>query len=209
MEMKQYLQDFPFIAITRGIKPSEAEPCCRMLYAAGFRIIETPLNSPDPYRSIERMSGMFGPELLIGAGTVVSLEQVEEVKNAGGSLIVSPHCDTIIIEKTKQCGLVSIPGVATPTEMMAAISAGADALKLFPAETIGVAGLKALRAVCPAETLMIPVGGIDETNWLPYFQGGAAGFGLGSSLYKAGMQPEEVGRRAELFRQSWLAGGQG
>jgi len=203
MDLRQYLKKFPFIAITRGIKPDEAVVCCRILHAAGFRIIETPLNSPDPYRSIEQMAGLFGSEILIGAGTVVKLEQVDEVKNAGGRLVVSPHCDPGIIEKTKECGLISIPGVATPTEMMTAIKAGADALKLFPAEIIGLAGLKAFQAVSPKGTLMIPVGGIDESNWQPYSQAGAAGFGLGSSLYRAGRTPEELRLRAELVQQAW------
>jgi 2-dehydro-3-deoxyphosphogalactonate aldolase len=206
MDLRQYLKQFPFIAITRGIKPAEAVVCCRILHAAGFRIIETPLNSPDPYRSIEQMAGLFGSEILIGAGTVVKLEQVDEVKKAGGRLVVSPHCDPKIIEKTKECGLISIPGVATPTEMMTAIKAGADALKLFPAEIIGLAGLKAFQAVSPEGTLMIPVGGIDESNWQPYFQAGAAGFGLGSSLYRAGRTPEELRLRAELVQQTWSTG---
>lgn len=203
MELQHYLSDFPFVAITRGIKPDEAVPCCRILHTAGFRIIETPLNSSEPYRSIEQMAGLFGSEVLIGAGTVLKTAQVDEVKNVGGRLIVSPHCDTRIIERTKKCGLISIPGVATPSEMMTAIQAGADALKLFPAEMIGLAGFKAFTAVSPIGTLMIPVGGIDADNWQPYFHAGAAGFGLGSSLYKAGMTLEELRARAELFQQTW------
>lgn len=203
MALRQWFENFPFVAITRGIQPGEAKPCAEVLHKNGFCIIETPLNSPEPYRSIEKMVDLLGESVLVGAGTVVDPAQVEDVQRAGGRLIVSPHCDVRVIEKTKECGLFSIPGAATPTEMLAALRAGADAVKLFPAEIVGLAGFKALRAVMPQDALMIPVGGIDSTNWQPYFQAGAAGFGLGSSLYRAGRSMEEVARRAELFRQAW------
>lgn len=207
MTLRQCLENFPFIAITRGIRPDEATQIGAILRKSGFCVIETPLNSPDPYRSIEKMVDLFGEDVLVGAGTVVRPDQVEDVKRAGGTLIVSPHCDVRVIEKTKECGLISLPGAATPTEMMMAIQAGADALKLFPAEIVGLAGFKAVQAVLPPETLMIPVGGIDSTNWHPYFEAGAAGFGLGSSLYRAGRSAEELGHRAELFRQAWKSNG--
>lgn len=203
MDLKEQLREFPFIAITRGIRPDEAASFGRILRDGGFRIIETPLNSPEPYKSIEVLADLFGGEMIVGAGTVVHPEQVDEVRRAGGSIIVSPHCDVRVIERTKECGMISLPGAATVTEMMTALEAGADGLKLFPAEIIGLAGLKAMKAVLPLTTLMMPVGGIDSENWQPYFEAGAAGFGLGSSLYRAGRSVENVARRADRFRKAW------
>jgi 2-dehydro-3-deoxyphosphogalactonate aldolase len=207
MVLRKWFEHFPFIAITRGIRPDEAKPCAEVLRDHGFCVIETPLNSPEPYRSIEKMVDLLGETALVGAGTVTDPGQVEEVKRAGGRLIVSPHCDVRVIERTKECGLFSLPGAATPTEMLTALRAGADAVKLFPAEIVGLAGFKAMRAVMPQGALMVPVGGIDSTNWQPFFQAGAAGFGLGSSLYRAGRPIEEVARRAELFYRAWQENG--
>jgi len=206
MEFDQYLDSFPFIAITRGIKPGDAAVSCGILYDAGFRVIETPLNSPAPYQSIKFMSVAFGDRALIGAGTVITVDQIKQVRNAGGKVIISPHCDPELITKTKQYGLVSIAGIATPTEAMMAIKAGADALKLFPSEIIQPAGLKALKAVIPVDTPLIPVGGIDEHNFKSYLLAGAKACGLGSSLYKAGMSCEELRQRAEIFRDKWQEG---
>lgn len=203
MTLEQYFTDLPFIAIARGIIPADAVTNCTILYEAGFRVIETTLNSPDPYESIKHMSASFGNQALIGAGTVMTADQVKRVRDAGGKVIISPHCDREVIEMTKKCGLISIPGVATPTEVMMAISAGADALKLFPAEIIGLAGLNALKAVIPQGTLMIPVGGIDENNYLPYLHAGAVACGLGSSLYKVGMSGDDLRQRAEMFQSRW------
>ncbi len=205
MKFKQYLQSFPFIAITRGVKPADALSTCTILYEAGFRVIEATLNSPEPYKSIKCMAEAFGKRALIGAGTVVDVDQVERVMDVGGEVIISPHCDVKIIEMTKKCGLISIPGVATPTEVMMAIRAGADALKLFPAEIIGLAGLKAIKAVIPEGTLLIPVGGIDENNYSSYLLAGAKACGLGSSLYRAGMSADKLKLRAEIFRGRWQA----
>lgn len=205
MKLKRYLENFPFIAITRGIKPADALSSCSILYDAGFRVIEATLNSPEPYASIEHMAAGYGDRALIGAGTVLAVEQVERVRDAGGEIIISPHCDPAIIEMTKKCGLISLPGVSTPTEVMTAISAGADALKLFPAEIIGLAGLKAIKAVIPEDTLLVPVGGIDEDNYRPYLLAGAVACGLGSSLYKAGMSVDNLKNRAEVFRDRWEA----
>lgn len=203
MKLDQYLHSLPFIAIIRGIKPADAHANCALLYETGFRVIEVTLNSPEPYESIESMAAVFGDRALIGAGTVVAVEQVERVRDAGGRLVISPHCDPEIIEMTKQCGLISIPGVATPTEVFTAIKAGADALKLFPAELIGLAGLNAMKAVIPQGTLLIPVGGIDENNYLPYLLAGAIACGLGSSLYKAGISDDTLRQRAEIFQHRW------
>jgi len=204
--LRKYLQRFPFIAITRGMTPEYALPCADALADAGFTIIETPLNSPDALLSIERLATKF-PDLLIGAGTVTTLEQVHAVKAAGGRIIVSPHCDTEIIAETKALGLVSVPGVATPTEAFRALQAGADALKLFPAEMLSPAIVKALLAVLPHDTMVIPVGGIDAENWTNYYAAGASAFGLGSSLYTPTMTIDEIGANATKIAASWNKNG--
>ena len=203
MTLKQHLTSFPFVAITRGIKSTEAESLCEILFNSGFRVIETPMNSPEPCQSIKLMAKAYGDRALIGAGTVITIDQVEQVREAGGSLIVSPHCDPKIIKKTKELGLISIPGVTTPTEIMIAINAGADALKLFPAEVIQMSGFKALKSIIPPETLLIPVGGINTDNWLQYIQAGAIACGLGSSLYKAEMSSENLKHSCKMFKNSW------
>jgi 2-dehydro-3-deoxyphosphogalactonate aldolase len=203
MDLKKYFDDLPFIAITRGLRTEEAISCGSVLRDAGFAIIENPLNSPDPFRGIKILAENFGDHLLVGAGTVLSVEQVAQVKDAGGQLIISPNCDPAVIEAAKKSGMLSIPGVATPTEALNAIKAGADALKLFPAEILPPAALKALRAVLPPATLLIPVGSIDEYNWQAYWKAGAAAFGLGSSLYKPGISPATLKKRAEAFVESW------
>ncbi len=203
MKLKNFLASFPFIAITRGLRPEEAVPCAGTLIGAGFRIIENPLNSPEPFDSIQRMADQYGETALIGAGTVTEPAQVERVKKAGGQLIISPHCDIEVIKATKDCGLLSIPGVVTPTEAMTAIRAGADALKLFPSEIITPAAVKAMRAILPADMLLIPVGGISSSNWLPYLQAGANGFGLGSSLYKQAISSSQLAENALKFTDSW------
>ncbi len=205
MDLKNYFDKFPFIAITRGLRVEEAISCGSVLRDAGFNIIENPLNSPDPYRSINVLAEKLGDHLLIGAGTVLTVEQVIQVKDAGGKVIISPNCDSAVIEATKECGLLSIPGVATPTEALNAIKAGADALKLFPAEILPPAALKAMRAILPPGTLLIPVGSIDEKNWQAYRSAGAAAFGLGSSLYKPGISLTRLKERAETFLDSWMS----
>lgn len=205
MRLKKYFDTFPFVAITRGLKPEEAIACGSVLQAAGFSIIENPLNSPDPYRSISSLAKKFRNGLLVGAGTVLTVEQVIRVKDAGGQLIISPNCDPAVIKATKECGLLSMPGVATPTEALKAIHAGADALKLFPAEILPPAALQAMRAVLPADIMLVPVGSIDESNWQAYRIAGAAAFGLGSSLYKPGISLPHLKQRAEAFADSWRA----
>lgn len=204
MNIRNYLDQFPFIAITRGIRPEEVVRCGKVLFNAGFRIIENPLNSPRPFVSIGLLAENFGDTCLIGAGTVLEPGQVDEVKAAGGGVVISPHCDPRVIERTKELGMISLPGVATPSEVLTALRYGADGLKMFPAEIITPAVLKAMMAVMPRHTIVIPVGGINETNFHPYLAVGATGFGLGSSLYKAGISPEKLAGRAEVFRQSWF-----
>jgi 2-dehydro-3-deoxyphosphogalactonate aldolase len=204
MTMRDHLQALPLIAILRGLTPDEALPVSEVLVQAGFRLIEVPLNSPQPLRSIERLAQAFGSHCLVGAGTVMSAAQVDEVAAAGGRLIVMPHGDPAVIGAAKACGLYCAPGIATPSEGFAALAAGADALKLFPAELLSPVVLKALRAVFPPEVLFLPVGGITPQNLAAYRAAGANGFGLGSALYKPGMTVEQVKVNARAFVQAWF-----
>lgn len=203
--MREYLRPLPLIAILRGIRPDEALPVGQALVDAGFRILEVPLNSPQPLRSIAALASAFGDRCLIGAGTVLSAAQVDEVAAAGGRLIVMPHSDLAVIRAAKARDLVCAPGIATPTEGFAALAAGADALKLFPAELLTPAVLKALRAVFPRELPFLPVGGITPQNLAAYVDAGADGFGLGSALYKPGDRPAKVQEQARRFVQAWTA----
>jgi 2-dehydro-3-deoxyphosphogalactonate aldolase len=187
----------PLIAILRGIAPGEAEAVSAILIDAGIRRIEVPLNSPEPYASIAIMARTFGNDAQIGAGTVLSVEDVSRVAEAGGTLVVSPNCDIDVIAATRAAGLASWPGVMTPSECFAALKAGASGLKLFPGSLIGPDGLKAIRAVLPAGTLCFPVGGVGPANFAQWLKAGADGFGVGTALYTPGMSPDEVRRRAE------------
>ncbi len=200
-----YLKDLPLIAILRGVTPDEIVPVGRALYDAGFRVIEIPLNSPQPYESIRRLTAELGESCLIGAGTVLTEAQVAEVDAAGGRLIVSPNANLAVIRASKAAGLVSAPGVATPSEGFAALDAGADSLKLFPAEQLGPAVVKAWRAVFPKELALLPVGGITPDNMGPYVAAGANGFGLGSALYKPGLSAAQVSANAQAFAAGWRA----
>lgn len=200
-----WLKSLPLVAILRGIAPEEAEPVGEALAGAGFRVLEVPLNSPRPMESIRRLVDSLGPDYLIGAGTVMTPRAVDEVAAAGGRLIVMPHADSIVIRAAKAAGMICVPGVATPTEAFAAIAAGADGLKLFPAEQASPAVLKAWRAVLPATLPVLPVGGISPENMAPWIAAGARGFGIGSAIYAAGMDAAEVGQRARAFAQAWAA----
>jgi 2-dehydro-3-deoxyphosphogalactonate aldolase len=191
------------IAILRGIKPAEAEAVGNALYDAGFRLIEVPLNSPDPLASIRAMRAALPTDCLIGAGTVLNPDDCARVQDAGGELIVMPHSDAAVIRAAKQLGMASCPGVATPTEAFAALSAGADVLKMFPAEQLGPVVLKAWRAVMRPPIALVPVGGITPDNLSIYAQAGASGFGLGSALYKPGLSATEVGQNARAFIAAW------
>ena len=191
------------IAILRGITPAEAEAIGLELYAAGFRLIEVPLNSPDPLDSIRAMRAALPTDCLIGAGTVLDPEDCARVQQAGGELIVMPHSDAAVIRAAKALGMASCPGVATPTEAYAALAAGADVLKMFPAEQLGPAVLKAWRAVLRPPIALAPVGGITPDNIAIYAQAGASGFGLGSALYKPGLSANEVGQNARAFIAAW------
>jgi 2-dehydro-3-deoxyphosphogalactonate aldolase len=193
------------IAILRGVRPDEVAEIGAALFAAGFRIIEVPLNSPDAMDSIRILRGRLSSECLVGAGTVTSPTQVEEIRLAGGDLVVMPHSDPAIIRAAKIARLSVMPGVATPTEAFAALAAGADALKMFPAEILGAAVLKAWRAVLPADTQLVPVGGLTPEKLAGFVSAGASGAGLGAALYAPGVSAAEVGTRAAVFIDSWRA----
>ncbi|RZJ05980.1 MAG: 2-dehydro-3-deoxy-6-phosphogalactonate aldolase [Rubrivivax sp.] len=197
------LQQLPLVAILRGVKPDQVEAIADALYIEGFRVIEVPLNSPNALESIARLARRMPEDVVLGAGTVLSVEAVAQVQASGGKLIVMPHADVAVIREAKARGLYCVPGAATPTEAFAAINAGADALKLFPAEFVTPAVVKAMRAVLPKTLRLLPVGGITPDNMAPYVEAGAAGFGLGSALYSPGLNAAEVGRRAHAFAQAW------
>ena len=193
----------PLVAILRGLRPDEAEGIGAALYGAGFRLIEVPLNSPDPFDSIARLARSLPADAVLGAGTVLETDAVARVRDAGGKLIVMPHADTEVIRAAKAAGMYCVPGVATPTEAFAALKAGADALKLFPAELVTPAVVRAMRAVLPKGNKLLPVGGITPDNMSDFRAAGVAGFGLGSALYKPGMDAASVAVNAKAFVDAW------
>jgi 2-dehydro-3-deoxyphosphogalactonate aldolase len=190
--LRPYLTPLPLVAVLRGITPAEVDGIGAVLADNGFRILEVPLNSPEPFEGIARLARGFGERCLVGAGTVLKVADVARVADAGGKLIVMPHGDVAIVREAKRLGLVCLPGVATTTEAFAALDAGADGLKMFPAEQLSPAVLKAWRAVLPKDTLVFPVGGIRPENMAPYWAVGANGFGTGSNLYQPGAAPDAV-----------------
>ena len=193
------------IAILRGVTPAEVLAVGHALKSGGIEIVEVPLNSPQPLASIAALVREFGDSLLIGAGTVLTTAQVDQVAQAGGRLVLSPNFDAGVVAQTKARGLLSMPGVATPSEGFAALAAGADALKLFPAELLGPPVLKAWRAVFPPATAMFAVGGIGIHNLAAFKQAGAAGVGTGSSLYSPGTAPADITPRARALVERWAA----
>jgi 2-dehydro-3-deoxyphosphogalactonate aldolase len=197
--LSQRLAECPLVAIIRGVTPDEAEAIGEAIHAAGIRIIEVPLNSPEPFRSIERLATALGDRALVGAGTVLDVEDVARVRDAGGRLVVSPSTDPEVIAATAASGMVSAPGYFTPSEAFAALKAGATALKFFPAEAATPAVIKAQRAVLPKDVPLLVVGGINPGNMRPWLDAGANGFGLGSGIYKPGQTPDEVGAQARAF----------
>ncbi len=207
MELARFLDRMPLVAILRGITPEHAVPVGRALVDAGFAIIEVPLNSPAPLDSISRLARALGPDILVGAGTVLAPDAVTEVADAGGRVIVMPHGDAAVIRAAKTAGLLCTPGISTPTEGFAALAAGADALKLFPAEIMGPRVLRSMRSVFPDGTRFMPVGGITPETMGPFIEAGAAGFGLGSALYRPGRSAEEVGVAARRFVAAWRSQG--
>lgn len=201
--MLDRLDALPLVAILRGVLPAEVADVAAALVDAGFTTIEVPLNSPDPLASIARLVDRFGETCLIGAGTVLSVADVAAVAATGAKLIVMPHADVAVIAAAKAHGMVCVPGVATPTEAFAALAAGADGLKAFPAEQIAPEVVKAWGAVLPRGTRLMPVGGITPARMSVYRAAGATGFGLGSALYKPGMAAEAVAANARAFVEAW------
>jgi 2-dehydro-3-deoxyphosphogalactonate aldolase len=203
--LHRYLKPLPLVAVLRGIAPEEIEAVSSALNDNGFRILEVPLNSPRPFDSIGLLAKRFGERCLTGAGTVLRVEDVARVAEVGGRLIVMPHGDVAIVREAKQLGLTCLPGVATPTEAFAALDAGADGLKMFPAEQLTPAVLKAWRAVLPKDALVFPVGGIRPDNMAPYWAVGANGFGTGSNLYQPGASPATVRKVAGDYAAAFAA----
>ncbi|MCJ8139249.1 2-dehydro-3-deoxy-6-phosphogalactonate aldolase [Falsirhodobacter halotolerans] len=193
----------PLVAILRGLTPDEALPVGEALVAAGITLLEVPLNSPRPLDSIAALADGLEGRAVVGAGTVLTPQAAEDVVQAGGRIIVMPHADTAVIARAKALGAACVPGVATPTEAFAALAAGADALKIFPAELVSPAAVKAMLAVLPKGVRLLPVGGITPAGMAPYRTVGVAGFGLGSALYAPGTPAEEVGRRARAFQEAF------
>lgn len=199
-----HMDSLPLMAILRGLKPEEALDVGQAIVNSGFHILEVPLNSPDPLRSIQILAAAF-PHALVGAGTVTTAQQVRDIKAAGGQLIISPHLDDNVVCEAVNLGLISLPGVATPSEAFKAIALGAHGLKLFPAEMISPAVVKSMRAVLPKHIRLIPVGGIGTHNLANYRNSGASGFGIGSALFAPGKSAQAVGESAAAFVQAWKA----
>ena len=205
MELTPWLARCPLIAILRGVRPQEVEAVAAALAAAGIAIVEVPLNSPAPLESIARLARGFGDRLLIGAGTVTERTQVDAVAEAGGRLLVTPHADPALVRAAKARGMLAVPGVFTPAEAVALLAAGADGLKLFPAEAASPAVLRALLAVLPTGTEVVPVGGMDAASIPAWRAAGAAGFGIGSALYRAGEDAAAVGAKARALMAASMA----
>lgn len=201
--LQSWLAQAPFIAILRGITPDEAVPVGEALWAAGWRIIEVPLNSPDAFTSIRRLRARFGDQLLLGAGTVRRVHEVKTLCEIGARLMVCPHTDIALITAAKAAGLYALPGTATPSECLHAIDAGADALKLFPADALGTKMLGAVQQVLPQGTAVLPVGGITPHTMEAWIQAGAMGFGIGGSLYRPGVPVQQVQQTARQFIAAW------
>ncbi len=193
------------IAILRGVTEQEAADVGRCLYDAGFRALEVPLNSPDPLRSIIAIRAAVPLDCAVGAGTVLAIDQVRRCHEAGAEMIVSPNTDPEVIRETVRLGMRTFPGAATPTEAFAALAAGARDVKIFPADQVGAAGLRAWTAVLPRGTGLLPVGGVDASNMAAWCAAGATGFGIGSSLYRAGVDIDDLHRRAVEIRSAWVA----
>jgi 2-dehydro-3-deoxyphosphogalactonate aldolase len=196
------LTRLPLVAILRGISPAEVPAVGDALWSAGWRLLEVPLNSPDPLQSIAVLAKRH-PHAIVGAGTVRSAAEVQQVHDAGGRLVVSPHFDMRVVRAAVDLGMIALPGVLTASEAFAALDAGATALKLFPAEMVPPAAVKALRAVLPAEVVLMPVGGITPHGMAAYRTAGANGFGIGSALYKPGMDVQATAASAQAFADAW------
>lgn len=203
MPFRQHFVELPLIAILRGVRPDEAVAIGETLVEADFRLIEVPLNSPDPFASIAALAAALADRATVGAGTVMTPANVTSLATAGGEIVVMPHSDPAVIGAAKEAGLVCLPGVATPTEAFAALAAGADGLKMFPGETLPPAAVKAWRAVLPADLPLLPVGGISADKMAAYKAAGASGFGLGSALFRPGDDAAKVRANADEFVAAW------
>jgi 2-dehydro-3-deoxyphosphogalactonate aldolase len=201
----RYLDPLPLIAVLRGISPEEIPAISGALVGEGFRVLEVPLNSPRPFESIRLLASACGDQCLVGAGTVLAVADVARVRDAGGKVVVMPHADVAVIREAKSLGMVCVPGVATPTEAFAALAAGADGLKMFPAEALPPGALKAWRAVLPRDALIFAVGGIRPDNMAPYWSAGASGFGTGSNLYAPGAPAAKVREAAAAYASGFRA----
>jgi 2-dehydro-3-deoxyphosphogalactonate aldolase len=199
MTLTDVINTMPLIAVLRHIKPEEANGIGQALVDSGFTCLEVPMNSPNPCDSIAKLAEAFGDQALVGAGTVIQVEDVQKIKDAGGEIIIMPHSDVRVIEESKRLGLCCVPGISTPTEAYAAIHAGADALKLFPAIGNPPSVVKAIRAILPKDMPLIPTGGVVPDMMEDYLKAGANGFGLGGALYKPGDTPEIVTEKAKAF----------
>ena len=203
MSLTERLAPLPLVAILRGIRPEEAADVGLALVEAGFLCLEVPLNSPEPFASIRAMKDAVGDQALVGAGTVLDVADVELVREAGGEIVISPNCDPAVIAATKALGLTSMPAFFTPSEAFSALKAGADGLKLFPADAASPSTLKAIRAVLPKDPAVFVVGGVTPVNMSPWRDVGAFGFGIGSSLYAPGRDASDVASRARAFVSAW------
>jgi 2-dehydro-3-deoxyphosphogalactonate aldolase len=195
--------DMPLVAILRGLAPADAPAIGAALFDAGFRLLEVPLNRAGALESIRILAAMAPPDAMVGGGTMLSVGHVDAVHAAGGRLLVAPNCNAAVIGRGADLGMLCAPGVATPTEAFAALDAGAHALKIFPAEMVGTAGLKAIRTVLPPDTPLWPVGGVLPATMAAWVRAGATGFGIGGALFQPGMTPDDIGRRAREFVTAW------
>ena len=202
MVIHDWLNRCPLIAILRGIQAHEVDAIFSALFSLGIVIAEIPLNSPEPLRSIRQAASVYGDRMLVGAGTVTRVSEVKAAQEAGAKFIVSPNADPRVVREAKRCDLIAIPGVATATEAFAMIRAGADALKIFPADVVGTHFVKALKAVMPAGTIFVPVGGLDTTTIPMWMKAGAKGLGVGSALYRLGASSHEVSEKARSLLES-------
>jgi 2-dehydro-3-deoxyphosphogalactonate aldolase len=204
-DLKSWLARSPIVAILRGVKPDEVEAIVEVLSESGIAIVEVPLNSPQSFDSIERVARRFGSHMLVGAGTVMNAEAAQRVADVGGRLIVTPHADVKVTAHAKASGLYAVPGFFTPTEAFALLDAGADALKLFPAEAVSPAVLSAMRAVFPPNTAVLAVGGVGPSNLAGWHRAGAAGYGVGSSIYRPGDTAADVRVKAKALMTALAA----
>ena len=202
MDKLEFLKSTPIVAIIRGVKPEEAIDVAQTMYDAGIRIVEVPLNSPDPFSSIKNIVDALGDKMLVGAGTVITTDQVRKLKDVGGEIVVSPNMNPEVISLSKELDMLSYPGVMTASECFTALEAGADGLKLFPADVVGMSFIKAVKVVLPRKVPILAVGGVNEGNIQEWLANGADGFGLGSSIYKPGMSLEEIKQACQKILSS-------